>query len=65
MAAATMNGIHSSPALARCTSCSGSFTAAAGTPMMITSGTSSWAMATPRLPPAAFSPSAKPFLPSG
>ena len=64
-AAATMNGSQMSPAYARCTSCTGSFTAAAGTPTMTTSGTISCVSATPRLPPAAFSPSARPFLPSG
>ena len=43
----------------------GSFTVAAGIPTMITSGTMSCATATPRLPPAALSPSAKPLCFSG
>ena len=60
-----MSGIHMSPARPRCTSWSGSFTAAPETPTMMTSGTSSWAAATPRFPPAALSPSAKPLCRSG
>jgi hypothetical protein len=60
-----MSGSHIRPALAMWTWCWGSFTAAAGTPMMMARGTSNWAAATPRLPPAALRPRARPFFRSG
>ena len=47
------------------TSWTGSLWVATGTPTMSTSGTSNWATATPMLPPAALSPSAKPLRFSG
>ncbi len=51
----TISGIHISPARS----------SDSPAPATITSGTSSWTIATPRFPPAALMPSAAPFERSG
>ena len=54
-AASAISGIHISPARPR----------DSPAPATMTTGTSSWTTATPRLPPAALTPSAKPLSFSG